>query len=100
MGNPQVDLEITKLKIRCEIHDALLAKLILAMWLAIPGTSRQESRARALEELEGLQEGLGTILFSSPQYASFDEVEKAQYYEEMREIVDHMKQYVNLLGEK
>jgi hypothetical protein len=90
-------LEITRLKIRCEIHDAMLAKLTLAMRLAIPGTSSQEARAAALSELEAIAEGIGKSFYSSEKYADFDDSEKALYSDELREIVDHMKSYVTLL---
>jgi hypothetical protein len=97
MDSHKIALEITRLKIRCEIHDALLAKLTLAMWSAIPGTSIQEARASALSELESIAVGLATNFYSSETYVSFDDSEKALYSDEMREIVEHMKSYVNLL---
>jgi hypothetical protein len=90
-------LEISRLKIRCEIHEALLAKTTLAMWLSIPGTSTQEARSAALSELEAVAEGLERTFYSSEKYASFEDSEKALYADELREIVDHMKSYVTLL---
>ena len=100
MDSAKLALEISRLKIRCEIHEALLAKTTLAMWLSIPGTSTQEARVAVLEEFESIAEGLRKTFFSSEKYPDLDDSEKALYYEEMREIVEHMKSYVNLLTSK
>jgi hypothetical protein len=84
--------EITHLKIRCEIYEALLAKLSLASWLAIPGTAPQEARAETLSEFEAIAEGIRKS-FSS----SLDASEKALYSDDLQKIVEHMKSYVMIL---
>jgi hypothetical protein len=100
MDASELALEITRLKIRCELHEAMLAKLTCAMWLQIPGITPQRVRAEALGEFESIAEGLAKVLFSSPNYAAFDDSEKAMYHDEMREIVEHVKTYVDLLTKK
>jgi hypothetical protein len=97
MTPAELSLEITRLKIRCEIHEALLAQLMLGSRLAIPGTSTQEARAQTLSVFEAVAEGLGGTFFGSEQLSGSDGSEKALYREELRDIVDHMKSYVDLL---
>lgn len=98
MTPAELSLEITRLKIRCEIHELLLAKLLLAMHLAIPGRTPQVLREAALSEFEAVAEGLARTFFGSELLsASSDGSEKILYRDELSEIVDHMKSYVDLL---
>jgi hypothetical protein len=100
MNEHEVALEITRLKIRCETHEALLSKLLLASWLQIPGTSLQEASRQTLSDFASVAKGLQNSIYSSDKYASFSDAEKALYSDEIAEIVGQMKSYVILLSGK
>jgi|SRR5271156_6175320 len=89
----KIALQLTRLEMRAEIHEALLIKLRVALPLSADQVSLLESREQILLELEEMAAVLERNFFSS-EFAAFDDSEKALYSDEFREIVEHMKSYV------
>lgn len=89
----KVALQLTRLEMRAEIHEALLIKLRVALPLSTDLVSLLDSREQAHLELEEIAAVLERNFFSS-EFAAFDDSEKALCSDEFREIVEHMKSYV------
>ena len=89
----KIALQLTRLEMRAEIHEALLIKLRVALPLSTDLISLLDSREQVLLELEEIAAVLERNFFSS-EFAAFDDSEKALYSDEFREIVEHMKSYV------
>jgi len=92
-------LEITRLKMRAEIHEMLL----LQMRIFVPHTIKQsefhERQQGAVSVLEGIASSLERDLMASSRYARLSDSERALYADELREIVEHMKTYISSLGD-
>jgi hypothetical protein len=93
MDSIKIALQLTRLEMRAEIHEALLIKLRVALPLSTGLIDLLESRKQILLELEEIAAVLEKNFFSS-EFAAFDDSEKALYSDEFREIVEHMKSYV------
>lgn len=89
----KIALQLTRLEMRAELHEALLIKLRVALPLTTGQVDLLESREEVLLELEEIAAVLERNFFSS-EFAAFDDSEKALYSDEFRELVEHMKSYV------
>lgn len=94
MDLSEIALELTRLKMRTEIHEALLFKFRVAWPLGTGLVSLGEIRVQLLSELEEIAIVLEKALFSSDDFETLDDLEKALYSDEFREMVEHMKSYV------
>lgn len=100
MDEHAVALEITRLKMRMEIHEALLLQLRLFVPHSIAESTFRENQAGALSALEEIASALERQLMISDQYGRLTAEERALYADELRELVVHMKDYVTSMSPK
>jgi hypothetical protein len=104
MDTSELALEITRLKIRCEIYEVLLSRirffqlLVPVSPLPNPEKAIQRARDQVLEELEGIAQASEKRILGSS--AMVHDSEKALYADEIREIVEHMKSYMDVFTGK
>ena len=94
MDLSEIALEFARLKMRTEIHEALLLKFRVAWPLSMGRAGLAEVREGLLAELEEIAVVLEKELFASAEFESLADSEKALYSDEFREILEHMKNYV------
>ena len=87
----EIQLEITKLKWRVSILQALLAKTYIAAFGALTDESQQELHRHLLAELEATKENQYTLLFAS----SLPEEQRFLLADVFAEMVEEMKTSIN-----
>ena len=99
--DPEVALEFFRLKARISIVEGLVLKLhILLPLVSSPADSEllRESLAATLQVLEEAAETGRQVYLADPDIVAHD-VERVQYAEEFREIVESMRARVARIGE-
>jgi hypothetical protein len=92
----KLELEIKRLQLRAQIHEALLLKTCVALFLSLGETNFQEIRDQLLQEIEGIGATTENPFLSSVASPLAD-AEKATYAEEIHEVVDQMNTHVRTL---
>jgi hypothetical protein len=98
VDNHQIALEITRLKMRSEVQEILLLQLRLLLPLTAKGVTVDESKKAAIAALEDITNGYEKDFYASGRYKTLDESEKALYADEFREIVETMKQKIEIIA--
>jgi hypothetical protein len=97
--DPEVALEIFRLRARVMLMQGMLLKLYVAGPPVISRARAQANRAELLKELERDGKKGDQVYLSDPALSHLSDAERAMYAEEYREIVEQMKSFVkNLTG--
>jgi hypothetical protein len=93
-------LEISRLKMR----SVILQQIVLRHDVAIPVLHGEQTHAASIQRtqdgLEVIGASLEKIFLTDPAFAHFDDAHRAQYADEIREMVESMKAYVRTLEDE
>lgn len=92
--DPEVSLEIFRLRARLMLMQGMLLKLYLAAPNEIDRAQARANQADLLRELDGEAARGEQVYLSAAELARLSDAQRAMYADEYREIVEQMKSFV------